>query len=88
MGRGSAGIGILGTFMLVGNVDLAAVPASLTISSLLNDGQGDVLGLPLTLFGRTRNNAEIGVVPDRGWCGPERDGLDRVGGERRVSVSH
>jgi hypothetical protein len=61
VGRGSTrtGISMVGTFLLDGEVDLGAVPATLTISSLLNDGARDVAGLPLTLLGDHRNNANV-----------------------------
>ena len=60
VGRGSTrtGIAMVGTFLLDENVNLAAVPATVTITSLLNDGERDVLGLPLTLLGDPRNNAK------------------------------
>jgi hypothetical protein len=44
--------------MLNGTVDLGAVPATVTILSLLGDGASDVAGLPLTLVGDPRNNAK------------------------------
>jgi hypothetical protein len=59
VGRGStrAGIAMVGTFRLHRTVDLSAVPATLTITSLLHDGAADVAGLPLILIGDTRNTA-------------------------------
>jgi photosystem II stability/assembly factor-like uncharacterized protein len=51
VGRGAmkTGIGIIGTFLFNGKIDLDADSATLTISRLLNDGKHDVEDIPLTL---------------------------------------
>ena len=71
VGRGSAktGVRILGSFLLDGAINLDTA-TSVTITSLLDDGNRDVAGLPLTLHAECCNNAKTayfktadGVVP-------------------------
>ena len=66
---GVTGIAMVGTFLLDGELDLAACPGKVTIGSLLNEVRGvreTVANLPLILRGDCRNTASTGYFRTTG----------------------
>jgi hypothetical protein len=67
-GPGRGALKILGRFAFAGGLDLSGFPATVTLTSLLNQGgaAGDVVqGLPLTLVADSRNTATTAAFETR-----------------------